>query len=244
VLALLESNLPRRESRITALADGILRQQRSDGSYKIHFGAAPDEGLELYPGEAMLALMKTHAATHDPRYLASVERGFAYYRQRFRETAVVADLLVFYANWQAQYGALLHEFTESDGTRSAVRDYVLALHDRILGTGFYDGVERFPTRQATVEVASALEGANDAYAIARRERNARHTRALERCIGVALGYLFRAQRLDDCTPRERGGFGHSLADRTQRIDVTGHVVSGFVKTARNRIATTTWRARA
>jgi hypothetical protein len=30
--------------------------------------------------------------------------------------------------------------------------------------------------------------------------------------------------------RERGGFGQTLADRTQRIDVTGHVVAGFIKT--------------
>ncbi len=144
--------------------------------------------------------------------------------------------LVFYANWQSQYAALLHEYTRSDSIRRAVRDHVFTLQDRILAAGFYGGVERFPMRQATVEVASALEGANDAYTIAARERNARHTQAFERCIRVALGHLFRAQRLEDCAPRERGGFGHSLTDRTQRIDVTGHVVSGFVKTARNRLA--------
>jgi hypothetical protein len=236
-LSLLESSLPGRESKITALANGILRQQRSDGSYKIHFGDASDVGLEFYPGEAMLALVETYAATRDPRYLASVERGFAHYRDRFPETAVAPELLVFYAHWQSQYGARLHEFTKSDHLRSAVRDYVLALHDRIVDAGFCDAVERSPMGQATVEVASALEGANDAYTIAKREGDARRTQAFERCIRIALRFLLRAQRLERCTPRERGGFGDSLTERTQqRIDVTGHVVSGFVKTARNRIA--------
>jgi hypothetical protein len=238
VLSLLHSSLPSRESKIVGLADGILRLQRRDGSYKIYFGDVPDDGLEFYPGEAMLALMETYASTRDSRYLASVERGFANCRDRIRETAVAPDLLVFYSNWQSQYAALLHEHTRRDGVRRAVRDYVFALHDRILDAGFYNAVEQLPMHQATVEVACALEGITDAHTIAARERNARHMQAFERCIGMALEYLFRAQRLEDCTPRERGGFGHSLTDRTQRIDVTGHVVGGFVKTARNRVPVT------
>jgi hypothetical protein len=38
-----------------------------------------------------------------------------------------------------------------------------------------------------------------------------------------------------CTSRERGGFGGSLALREQRIDVTGHVASGFIKSVENGI---------
>jgi hypothetical protein len=45
----------------------------------------------------------------------------------------------------------------------------------------------------------------------------------------------RAQRTTACTGRERGGFGGSLAIREQRIDVTGHVASGFIKSVENRI---------
>jgi len=47
----------------------------------------------------------------------------------------------------------------------------------------------------------------------------------------ALAYLLRAQRLEHCTARERGGFGQSLADRTQRIDVIGHVLGGSASRA-------------
>jgi len=45
----------------------------------------------------------------------------------------------------------------------------------------------------------------------------------------------RAQRTTGCTDRERGGFGGSLAIRQQRIDVTGHVASGFIKSVENGI---------
>lgn len=232
ILSLLSSSLPDRDAKAMGLAAGILRQQRGDGSYRIHFSEEPDSGIEFYPGEAMLALMETYAATGDARYLESVERGFACYRK----VAPAPDLLVFHANWQSQYAALLHRHTTSGRVRRAVRDYVFALHDRILDARFYEEVERSPRQQATVEVACALEGVNDGYAITVHEGDQRRMRAYERCIRVALEYLFLAQRLEDCTPRERGGFGHSLVDHTQRIDVTGHVASGFIKAARNGLA--------
>jgi hypothetical protein len=232
ILSLLASNRPDREAKVAALAEGILRQQRTDGSYRIHFAEAPDEGIELYPGEAMLALMETYGLTHDARLLASVERGFRYQRDRMPPAAVDLDVLVFYANWQSQYASLLHERARS----APVCEYVFALHDRLLGARFYDDIGRHPNRQATVEVACALEGVNDAYTMALRIGDAERTRAYEQCIRAALGWLLRAQRLDGCTPRERGGFGHSLRDRTQRIDVTGDLDGGVKQAGRNRIS--------
>jgi hypothetical protein len=56
-----------------------------------------------------------------------------------------------------------------------------------------------------------------------------------RCVLMALDFLMRAQRTSGCTGRERGGFGASLVVREQRIDVTGHVASGFIKCVENGI---------
>lgn len=234
-LAMLASGVPGYAGTATALIEAILIQQRADGSYAIFFGGEPDEGLELYPAEAMLAIMEAYAVTGDARYLASVERGFAFHRLHRAASTIAPDYLVFHANWQAQYGALLYQHAEDRDARGAVRDHVFALHDRIVQSGFYERVERDPDQQATVEVACALEGANDAFSIAVREQDARRMHLYERCVRRALRYLLRAQRMDHGTPRERGGFGHSLTSRTQRIDVTGHVSAGFIKSVRNRI---------
>jgi hypothetical protein len=230
-LALLASG---RSERVVELVDAMIDQQRSDGSYRIYFGGEPDDGVELYPGEAMLAIMEAYAQTRDPRYLASVERGFAFQRAAMPADAIDPRMLVFHANWQAQAGSLLHAHGQSH--RAGVRDHVFALHDLVVQSGFYDRVDQRPSAQATVEVACALEGISDAYAIAAREGDASRMDVYERCTRIALAYLLRAQRLEDCTPRERGGFGHTLADRTQRIDVTGHAVGGFLKSLRNGLA--------
>jgi hypothetical protein len=234
-LALARSDLSDREQRLTPLADGILRQQRPEGSYKIFFDALPDTGEELYPAEAMLALLEAHRLTGDARYLDSVERGFTYYKRDYYDRRLVdPDALVFFANWQSQAGRPLFEATSRPDVKDLVRAFLFALHDRVIESGFYDRVAGKPERQACVEVACALEGLADAYPIAVANRD-RRTAEYRRCIGIALGFLVRAQRTSGCTDRERGGFGGSLASREQRIDVTGHVASGFIKSVGNGI---------
>ena len=235
LLALLDAEAPPDERLARGLVEALLRQQRQDGSYRIYFGGEPDDGLELYPGEAMLALVRAQGALRDPRCLESVERAFVHYAARLPAVAVERDLLVFHANWQSQYAVHLHASTRSDAIRSAVRDHVFALHDRVRDEGFYEDVERRPARQATVEVACGLEGLADAWAIASRERDEARLAAYACEVERAVAWLLRAQRLSG-TARERGGFGHSLGDRTQRIDVTGHVLAGLVKTVEHGLA--------
>jgi hypothetical protein len=235
-LALARSECSDRVQRLSSLVDGILHQQRDDGSYKVFFDAEPDSGEELYPAEAMLAVLDAYRVTRDNRYRDSVERGFAYYKREYYDRGwVPLDALVFFANWQSQAGRLLLEMTAKPKVKDFVRAYLFELHDRIIDSGFYDRVARQPEAQACVEVACGLEGLADAYAIAAATAD-RRTEDYRRCILKALGFLLRAQRMTGCTQRERGGFGGSLVNREQRIDVTGHVASGFIKSIENRIA--------
>jgi hypothetical protein len=234
-LALSRSELPDKIERLRPVIDGILHQQRKDGSYKIFFGAAPDGGEELYPAEAMLALLEAYRLTRDARYLDSVERGFAHYKRAYYDHGrVQPHFLVFFANWQSQAGRLLFEATTKPKVKDLVCAFLFELHDRVMGRGFYDRVTRRPEAQACVEVACGLEGLTDAYAIAALNQD-RRMGDYRDCILTALDFLMRAQRTTGCTDRERGGFGASLAIREQRIDVTGHVASGFIKSVENGI---------
>lgn len=65
-----------------ALANHILSQQNSDGSYESYLkikGNEPRGSVSLYyPGEAILGLMKLYAIDHDERWLASAQRGAAW----------------------------------------------------------------------------------------------------------------------------------------------------------------------
>jgi hypothetical protein len=234
-LALCRSELPDKIQRLVPLTNGILRQQREDGSYKIFFDAEPDSGEELYPAEAMLSLLEAYHQTKDARYLDSVERGFAHYKHAYYDRGrAQADYLVFFANWQSQAGRLLFEATTKPEVKDLARAFLFELHDLVIERGFYDRVARRPEAQSCVEVACGLEGIADAYAVAAAIED-RRTGDYRRCILTALDFLMRAQRMTGCTSRERGGFGGSLAIREQRIDVTGHGASGFIKSVENGI---------
>ncbi len=235
ILALLHAPPPRRKRQIAALADGILRQQRPNGSYKVYFHDLPDHGEELYAGEAMLALLETYRQLQDARYLQSAERGFSYYdTQYFRRGRVAEDMLVFFANWQSQACRPLFECTQNDGIKQDVADYVCRMHDQIIKRGFYENIERQPAEHVSVEVACALEGLNDAYAFTHASDDKRAER-YQQCICTGLAYLLRLQCTYDGTERERGGFGLTLENRTQRIDITGHAANAFMKSVENGI---------
>jgi hypothetical protein len=235
MLALLHAPLPRLTRQIAALAEGIVCQQRADGSYKVYFHDLPDHGEELYAGEAMLALLEAYRQLEDLRFLQSAERGFRYYDAHyFRRGRVGDDLLVFFANWQSQACRLLFEYTASAKLKQDVAHYVFEMHNRIVAQGFFSDVERHPARQVSVEVACALEGLNDAYAIGRTLGDER-AEAYPRCICTGLKYLLALQCTDRGTTRERGGFGLSLSQRAQRIDITGHAASAFMETVDSAI---------
>ena len=234
-LALLCAPPPLRIRQISALAEGILRQQRQDGSYKVYFHDLPDVGEELYAGEAMLALMEAYRHSPEVRYLESVERGFSFYKGRYYVRHRVAeDSLVFFANWQSQACRRLFECAGKAELKRDVADYVYRMHDQIADQGFYESVERHADQRYSVEVACALEGLNDAYALARASNDDRAER-FRRFICTGLTYLVRLQCTEDGTARERGGFGMSSGERAQRIDVTGHAASALIKSIENAI---------
>ena len=81
-------------------------------------------------------------------------------------------------------------------------------------------------------MACALEGINDAYALMHISDDKRAKR-YRHCICIGLAYLLGLQ----CTRngREGSGFGLSLENRMQRIDITGHAASAFMKSVENGI---------
>jgi hypothetical protein len=149
----------------------------------------------------------------------------------------------------------LFQSTPSPALKRGVARFIFHMHDQIVEKGFYRDVEQRPEQQVSVEVACALEGMNDAYAVARelKDHRANHYRE---CICTGLEYLLNLQCVavaggEDAgrrgmspigpaspmpaTTKGHGGFGISLSEHGQRIDITGHVASAFVKSVENDV---------
>ena len=52
---------------------------------------------------------------------------------------------------------------------------------------------------------------------------------------MGLVYLLELQCADNGTEKKQGGFGLTLEEREQRIDITGHAASTFMKSVENGI---------
>jgi len=220
---------------ILGLANGIIGQQCADGSFKIYFEDFRDcSGALLYAGEAMLALMRAYEVLQDMTFLQSVEIAFRYYFQRFQKP-VDPESYVFYANWITQACALLFQHSSEVDLRKRIKQFLVGLHKTILvQMNFYEIVEACPQKCSTVEVACALEGICDACSLISNDVDLLQLHnSFRHAIFVAVSFLLRVQKetvaVSTYSPRGVGGFGHGLHHATQRIDVTGHVSSGFMK---------------
>ena len=216
-LALSRSEFPDKIRRFAPLIDGILRQQRKDGSYKIFFDAEPDSGEELYPAEAMLSLLEAYRLTRDARYLDSVERSFAHYKRAYYDRGrVQPDFLVFFANWQSQAGRLLFEATTKPKVKDLVRAFLFELHDLV------DRERLLRSRGAPAGGAGVRRGCLRA----RRARRCVRDRRLES--GSADGglsamrpdgaRLSHARTADDRLHRQRTGWLWRLARNSRAAD--------------------------
>ncbi len=243
ILTLIEwPDYPRREQWIQQFADGIVHQQERGGAYRTFVGrSGTRKGIDYYPGEAMLALMKAYRELKDPTYLASVERAFPFYQtywRRERSTAFVpwhsqADLLLYQATGNGEYASFVFEL--NDWLIERQQSYVWSSEDS--SGGFGPGANSRPGNST----ASYLEGLNAAYRLAEltgnRQRMHKYNssiRAGTRCL-LQMQYTKRNSFYLKNPGRAIGGFTASLSDMTQRNDFTQHAIRALMAAYQNQI---------
>lgn len=239
ILALLHfPEYPDSDGWIRRLADGILGEQKEDGSFILDFKSDSAGGIDYYPGETLLALTRVYEKTREKRYLAAAEKAFPYYRDYWRGKKNTA-----FVPWHSQADYHLYLATG----REDVARFVFEMSDWILDQQNLSpwpdekGGFRRPPGNST---SSYLEGLNDAFETARL---AGDTARMER-YGVAIRQGIRFAMQTQYTwshafflanpDRAVGGFRQSLANNEQRIDYTQHAVFALMKALETVFKTT------
>lgn len=229
----------KKESLLGDLARGLCHQQRTkDGRFRVHFppktAADGDAGWELYSGESELALAVAYGRLADGRFLRAALKAFAAYRRAYEAGRVRPGSLIFFANWQCQAGEALLKYVTDNAKAMHILETMLQLQDDLACTEhFFENVAAEPEGASIVQVACGLEGLVLTYSAAMRvggEMHRRRATALEEAIVTAVNVLLAAQAgsRGDADEYANGGFGFTMDDPRQRIDVTGHVCSGFM----------------
>jgi hypothetical protein len=241
ILALIEMPwLLEGERLLDAYGEGLLSQQRADGSYATHFGSTRATGVDYYPGEANLALMALYEHGGARRHLAAVERSFPYYRAHWRAHPTLA-----FIPWQTQAFARLFHATRA----APVRDFVYEMTEALLreqqtparhARRAYVGGFTFPT--PGISTASYLEGLVDAYLLARDEGDAPRAARYATATRLAIAYILSLQYRDDnrfglakLDDKVRGGFRQSTDNSNLRVDNNQHAVMALMKVSRSGV---------
>ncbi len=220
-----------------SLADGLLHQQRADGSFKIFYDDRPDDANKyFYPGECLLALGKMHRQTGNAKYLQAVQAAFGYYHEMFQKDPNRA-----FVPWHIQAWALAYDIT---GDRKYL-DFVFQMADYLTtfqadekSDVYPDMIGGFVNEQGFAGVASAafMEGMVEAFRVARKSGDADRTRKYHKVVLLGVRFLdqltFKDLDAFYCVSRKDviGGVKMSPADHTIRIDNCMHVVNVLLST--------------
>ena len=234
VLALSEyKDYPDREKLIEDLTKGIIHQQNDDGSYDPIFNSKKVQGVNYYPGEAMLSLMVAFRENQNMSYLSSVEKAFSYYQEYWRNNKNTA-----FIPWHTQVYLLLYEETGNQ----EYADFVFEMNDWLIDNyqireneGYLDEVGGFPHGTPTFSSSVYLEGINDAYRLAMIVNDDYHIEKYRRSIMLGTRFILQTQFTVQNTfylrdqSKAIGGFRKSLVDNTIRVDAVQHALNALMK---------------
>ena len=210
----------------------MLFMQKKNGRYRsvdMYRGSRTDKrttwNSEIYPGEAMLALMRLYAVTNDTAYLQSVDRALAFYSAKpGRHDS--AKFMPWTTSAMAEAYILTHETRYRDFAYTLADDLIKSEQNLDPEGPMFGGFHKSPS----INTATYLDGLIDAYKIAKLEgdieRSARYR------LSIFAGYRFVSSLQFDEMDRaglRHGGFASSPDNADIRIDNTQHATCAFAK---------------
>jgi hypothetical protein len=211
-----------------------LHNQQDDGSYKTDFLSKKNSGVDYFPGEAMLCLMKLYYHTKNKQYLDSVDKAFPFYRAYWRKHKKSA-----FVPWHTQTYLLLYQETKN----KEVADFAFEMNDwlinkyQIVESRYADEIGGAPKNGPKISMSAYMEGIADAYQLAVMADDEFHMKKYLDSAGKGTRFLCQIQFTQNNTfflknpPKAIGGFMFSLRDTNIRCDNTQHSMLALMKVA-------------
>jgi hypothetical protein len=217
-------------SVLNGLAQGILSMQQENGAFATEFHNTDSvyQGIDFYPGEAMLALVEIHQfgldvpglldATTQEAIVPTLHRALDFYSHYYRTQEPATN----YNIWQIQ------AFARLEKTKTPpILEYITEMcHDIVSSKAWKYELARgrsfYPNLQ-TVEIACGLDALLDGIGAADPPPGLWLRQAQN-----AIDFL--RWSLDKVPENVKGGLGYGgVLVMEQRLDVTGHAMSALTK---------------
>jgi hypothetical protein len=222
---------------IKDLTNFILFMQEDTGQFTSFYiymdEIASPKDSQIYPGEAMLALVRAYQLLEDERYLAALDDAVAYYREAFPARPRAA-----FTTWTMTAMNELYAIRPEE----VYSEFAFGMADWLVEQQYTEDAPKpeyvggYRPNVPTIAAASRTEGVCDAYALARDLGDETRAAHYEKSMLLASSFLRRLQFNRENTrdfPRPkvpRGAFFGKLGTTVARIDYTQHSISAMIKT--------------
>ncbi|HLE34935.1 MAG TPA: hypothetical protein VI698_03500 [Nitrososphaerales archaeon] len=223
---------------IKDLTNFIMYMQEDTGKYRSFYIDDGDynsaEESWIYPGEAMLALVRAHAIFEDQRYLASLEKAYNYYSFAFAK-----DPRTEFTSWATTAFVELYEISPEQ----RYANFTFAMEDWLTSLQYLDSAPRPEFLGAygtvdtpTITASTRTEGVADAYLLAKQLGYEEKAEKYKKSMLLAVNFLQQLQHTKESiapyqgAEEAEGAFVHHLGDTSARIDYTQHGVTAIIKT--------------
>jgi hypothetical protein len=221
---------------IEHLINFLLHMQEGSGkftSFYIYNGeyVSPSDS-QIYPGEAVLALIRAYRLLKNEDYLSAMDRAYSYYSVEF-----AADPSTAFTSWTTTaYVELYNVIPERK-----YAEFVFLMQDWLTSEQYTENMSDirylggYGPGTPTVSAGSKTEGVADAYLLAKKLNDEERAAQYKRSMMLAAEFLVRLQFTEEITSIHPdpdvaiGAFFHHFGEYTARVDYTQHCISAIVK---------------
>jgi len=222
ILAISNMEIDRKREYLEKLGNGLLFQQRKDGSLITYFNSNSNEGIDYYPGESLFALMVLYNETGETKYLESVQKAFPYYANYWRNNKNAA-----FIPWHSRADYMLYKETKND----EVANFVFEMNDWMID--YHNPSKNCSEFHFSKGIVSAvyMEGMNKAYEIAKEKGDKKRIKCYGNFIKEGAEAIIKLQVLPEKNLSEQaiGGFRGSTYSNTLRVDRNQHAVIALME---------------
>lgn len=222
ILSLLEIDHPKKDFYLEKFADGIIYQQKPDGSLATHFYSDKVSNVDYYPGEALIAIAKLYEYKPEQKYLDLLNKAFSYYKKYWQENKNTP-----FIPWQTRAYNKLYKFTNSQ----EVADFIFEMNDYLITyQPKYNSCSDFVFNQGII-IAVRMEGMNQAYEIAKMIGDKQREQCYGQYIKEGADYIMSLQVKKSPLVKIKalGGFGQNKDFPLQRIDRNQHAIMALME---------------
>ncbi|MDD5023265.1 MAG: hypothetical protein PHU63_03795 [Candidatus ainarchaeum sp.] len=222
ILAISNMEIDRKNEYLEKLGNGLLLQQREDGSLITYFNSNSNDGIDYYPGESLFALMVLYNETGETKYLEAVQKAFPYYANYWRNNKNAA-----FIPWHSRANYMLYKETKND----EVANFVFEMNDWMID--YHNPSKNCSEFHFSKGIVSAvyMEGMNKAYELAKEKGDKNRIECYENFVKEGAEAIMKLQVSpgENLSEQAIGGFRGSTYSNTLRVDRNQHAVIALME---------------